>query len=299
MKILHVDSGREMRGGQWQVLHLLRGLTSMGHRVTLLAREGSALLDRAHVEDFDARPLGFYALAKLARSHDLVHLHDARSHTLAAFTSAPVTVISRRVAFPVRRSILSRFKYGRGERYLAVSKFVRGVLMDSGIAEHRISVVYDGVPLPPEPDYDNRSRVVAIDSEDPGKGKALIEDAARRAGIDVVFSKNLAADLAGAALFVYVTDSEGLGSAALAAMAAGVPVLASSVGGLPEIVVEGETGVLTGNLPEQISDKMLDMTRDPATLVRWGRAARKRIEGGFTAEQMTRNTIAVYEQVLG
>ena len=299
MRILHVDSGREMRGGQWQVLYLLRGLAAMGHQVTLLARDGAALLDRSHVEDFDSRPLFFFSLAKLARSHDLVHLHDSRSHTLAALTSAPVTVVARRVAFPVRRSILSRLKYGRGERYIAVSMFVRGVLMEAGIAEHRIAVVHDGVPLAPEPSYENRARVVAIDSADPGKGKALIEEAARRAKIDIVFSRNLNADLAGAALFVYVTDSEGLGSAVLAAMSAGVPVLASRVGGLPEIVEDGVTGRLTENSPEQISDKMLEMTRDPEALERWGRAARKRIEGDFTAEHMTRNTLAVYEQVLG
>ena len=270
----------------------------MGHEVTLLARPGSALLDRAHAEDLDARPLRFRSLLRMASSYGLVHAHDARSHTLASLTRGPL-VVSRRVAFPLKRSLLSRLKYRSAARYIAVSNYVKGVLADSGIAKDRISMVYDGVPLPPEPLYENRSRVIAIDSDDTGKGKALIREAARRAKIDVEFTKTLTADLAGAALFVYITDSEGLGSAVLAAMAAGVPVLASRIGGLPEIVEEGGTGRLTGNSPEQISDRMLEMMRDPATLVQWGRVARARIESGFTAEHMTRNTLEVYEKVLG
>ena len=288
-----------MRGGQWQVVHLLHGLAAQGHNATLLARPGSALLDRALTENLDARPLHLRDLIRLAPSFDLVHAHDARSHSLASLLRTPL-IVSRRVAFPPHHSLLSRWKYSRPAHYIAVSNYVKTVLAKSGIPGDRISVVYDGVPLPPDPSYDNRTTAIAIDSDDPGKGKALILEAARRAKIDVHFSKNLAADLAlGAAFFVYITDSEGLGSAALLAMAAGVPVLASKVGGLPEIVEHGTFGLLTENTPEQISDKMLEMAHDPGALERWGRAARARIESGFTVEHMTHNTLQVYEKVLG
>ncbi len=297
-KTLHIDTGREMRGGQSQVLYLLRGLTAQGHSTTLLARAGSALLDRARTEEFDARPLRLRDLVRIASSFDLVHAHDARAHTLTSLVSSPL-VVSRRVAFPLRRSILSRWKYSRPARYIGVSNYVKQVLADAGISRDRITVVYDGVPLPPEPRYDSRSQVIAIDSDDPGKGKALILEAARRAKMNVIFSKNLSVDLERAAIFVYISDLEGLGSAALLAMAAGVPVLASRVGGMPEIVEEGATGLLTENTPEQISVKMLEMARDPATLARWGANARARIEQGFTTEHMTRNTLQVYEMVLG
>ncbi len=213
-------------------------------------------------------------------------------------------MVSRRVAFPLHRSILSRWKYSKPARYIAVSKYVKQILVEAGISDDRISVVYDGVPLPPEPRYGNRTHVIAMDSGDPGKGKALIleaarSEAARSSKINVIFSKNLAADLERASIFVYITGMEGLGSAALLAMASGVPVLASKVGGLPEIVEDGATGLLTENTPEQISDKMLEMARDPAMLARWGANARARIERGFTTEHMTRNTLQVYEKVLG
>jgi len=55
----------------------------------------------------------------------------------------------------------------------------------------------------------------------------------RKAGIPVHFSTDLQKDLPRAWLFVYITELEGLGSAALLAMAHGLPVLASDIGGLP------------------------------------------------------------------
>ena len=46
MRILHLDSGREMRGGQWQALRLMEGLAAAGVDQTLLARAGSPLFKR-------------------------------------------------------------------------------------------------------------------------------------------------------------------------------------------------------------------------------------------------------------
>ncbi len=286
-----------MRGGQWQALYLVRGLAAAGHRTMLLARRGSPLLERARREGLEAQPLAFRALMRLAPRFDLVHAHDGRAHTLAAFRAAPPLVVSRRVAFPPRRSLAARWKYSRAARYIAVSEYVKRVLEGSGVRSAIIDVVPDGVLLPARPAaFDNRSRVVALDSGDPGKGRALIEEAAARAGVDVIFSKTLPDDLAGAALFVTITSSEGLGSAALLAMAAGVPVLASAVGGLPEIVEEGITGALTSNSPEQIADNMLRLLGDPAALARMGREARARVERAYTTEHMVQNTLRVYEK---
>lgn len=295
---LHIDTGREMRGGQWQVFYLLEGLASADHKCTLLARAGSPLLERARAAGLDARPLRLRELVRLAPSYDLVHAHDARAHTLASFLRRPV-VVSRRVAFPLKGSVGSRWKYSRASRYIAVSHYVKSILAAAGISEDKIDVVYDGVPLPPEPRFDGRSTIVAIDSSDPGKGRALIEDAARRAEVEVLFSTDLPIDLRSAALFIYVTESEGLGSAALLAMAAGVPVLASAVGGLREIIEDGVTGLLmVENSSDRIASAMLEMLRDRTHLAQLGCNARERAERGFTTEHMVRNTLRVYGKVL-
>jgi starch synthase len=114
----------------------------------------------------------------------------------------------------------------------------------------------------------------------------------------VRFSKNLIEDLRSAAVFVYITELEGLGSAALLAMAAGAVVLASRVGGLPEIVEDGVTGSLTTNDARNVAEGIEQLLGDPVLLARISVAARARVEKEFTIERMVNGTIAVYERML-
>lgn len=290
MKILHVDTGREMRGGQWQVLHLLRGSRNFEH--ALAARSDGALFEAARREGFSVAPLGL----KLPLRADLVHAHDARAHARAALWSAPL-VVSRRVAFPVRRGILSRLKYSRASRFLAVSAFVRGRLIEAGIDESRISIVYDGVPaMPPST---RLGPVIAPYTADPAKGSDIVKEAAELAGVEVRFSTDLASDLAHARLFVYLSREEGLGSAALLAMAAGVPVVASRVGGLPEAVADGVTGVLVDNEPAQVAAAMHCLLHEESRAAAMAAAGVDRWRAEFTLEKMVERTEAVYRECLG
>src|SRR5205823_2472158 len=109
MRILHLDCGREMRGGQWQALRLIEGLSAAGVESTLLARDGAPLAAVARQRGWRVATLVMPRVLMQARKHDLVHAHDARSHTLAAFAGGAPLVVSRRVGFPIR----SRWKYGR------------------------------------------------------------------------------------------------------------------------------------------------------------------------------------------
>ena len=287
-----------MRGGQWQALYLMRGLAAAGHQVRLLTPADSPLMEHALADRIDARPLGIAALAGATSGVHLIHAHDARAHTLALLGGKPV-VVSRRVAFPVRRGVGSRWKYGRAAHYIAVSQCVKQTLLDAGIAPERITVVYDGVPIvTPPPKSEGRSGVIALDSDDPGKGKKIVEQAGTIARVEVRFSKNLIEDLRSAAVFVYITELEGLGSAALLAMAAGAVVLASRVGGLPEIVEDGVTGSLTTNDARNVAEGIEQLLGDPVLLARISVAARARVEKEFTIERMVNGTIAVYERML-
>lgn len=93
---------------------------------------------------------------------------------------------------------------------------------------------------------------------------------------------------------------EGLPLTVLEAMRAGLPVVASRVGGLAEAVVDGETGFLVppGD-PEALSVALARLLRDPDLRVRMGRAGRLRYEGHFGHARMVEQTLAVYREALG
>jgi len=292
MKILHLDSGHAMRGGQWQVFRLMEGLRREGIECTLLSPRGSPLWDKARAAGLDVHPLLPWTVRRLCGQADLVHAHDARTHTGAAALARAPLVVSRRVAFPIR----SRWKYRRARHVAAVSQFVKGVLVEGGVPEEKISVVYDGVPLgPAAPGGDV---VVAPAAADPMKGSALALEATRRAGVDLLFSRDLETDLAEAGLFLYLTRSEGLGSAILVAMAAGVPVIASNVGGIPEIIRHGENGWLVENAPEAVAAAIRGLLSDRALARRLAERGRQTAAERFSLDHMVHNTIDLYQRVL-
>lgn len=275
-----------MRGGQWQVLRLLRGLRARGLESLLMTPEGSALRNAALAEGFAVlRPSNRFPAS------DVVHAHDAQGHTRAAVFARVPLVVARRVAFPVKTGFLSRWKYRQATHFIAVSRHVAGILTGAGIPREKISVVYDGVPLLPL--SDRSGPVIAPWSDDPRKGSVLAAEAARVAGAEVRFSKNLEDDLRTARVMLYVTYSEGLGSGAMLAMSAGVPVIASHIGGLPELITSGVNGILTGNRVEEIAAHL--QAEDAGDL---GAAARRTVEERFTVERMVDDTVAVYRRLL-
>jgi glycosyltransferase involved in cell wall biosynthesis len=290
MKVLHIDLGREMRGGQHQALALVKAL---GDEAVLMARAGSPLFESARSEGVEVIPASFRAVREITRSIDLAHAHDAHSHQWLALGSKRPFVVSRRVAFPVKRGFLSRWKYARAAHFLSVSDFVKCQLIKAGVSHNRISVVPDGVELPPS--TSRGGCVLALRSADPKKGSALAEKAAHFAGIELEWADRLLEDLQRASLFVYLSESEGLGSAALHAMAAGVPVVASRVGGLVEIVRDNETGILTENQPHAVAAAIRR-----AIELRDELAANTRpfVERNFTMQHMVARTREVYGKVL-
>ncbi len=296
MRVLHIDTGREMRGGQWQVLRLLEGLAAAGWTPVLAAPSKSELVRRAAGAGIRCEEPRMTSLADLARESDLVHVHSGRSHAIAAVLGLKPLVVARRVAFPVKRSFLSRWKYRRADKYIAISKCVQDTLLDAGVPPEKISVVYDGVPLNEQ--QAEGGLIVAPGSWDPMKGRAVVARAAELSGIPIHFSDSLDDDLRRACVFVYITKQEGLGSAVLLAMASGVPVVASRVGGLCEVIEDGETGLFAGNSPEEIAAAVRRLLDDADLRRRLGVRARERVKERFSVERMVRETVCVYEEVL-
>jgi glycosyltransferase involved in cell wall biosynthesis len=294
LKIAHIDTGREMRGGQRQVLLLAKGLRERGHEQVILARRGTPLYEACRAAALDTRPAHALAAGFAA---DLVHAHDSRAHLLGL--AAPRLVVSRRVAFPVGAGLLSRWKYRRASRYLAVSQFVQRQLEAAGVPPSLIGVVYDGVEVGPAgPDQPRSRLVIAPATSDPQKGSDLAAAACREAGAELRFSVSLETDLPSASMLLYLSRSEGLGSAILLAMALGTPVVASRVGGIPEIVSHQHTGLLVDNDTQAVATAIRHVLDQPEEADRRASAARAQVIERFSAARMVAQTEEAYRLVL-
>ncbi len=306
IRILHVDSERPWRGGQNQILLLMRRQRARGDDPVLAAPPDAVLSERAKAEGFSVRPVAMrgtwdmasvIALARIMREvrPDVVHWHAARAHAIGAMASlleaAPARVLSRRVQFPVRRSLGSLLLYALPvDRIAAISSAVRAALVRSGVDAAKIEVVPSGIDPAPEAGPAQRLALrrtfgieegtvlaITVSALAAGKGHRRLLSAVAAASVRAPmlrlwvagsgplerelreqagalglearvqflgFRTDIQALLHAADFFCLATQSEGLGSSILEAMAAGLPVVATRVGGIPEIVEEERTGIL-------------------------------------------------------
>jgi glycosyltransferase involved in cell wall biosynthesis len=107
--------------------------------------------------------------------------------------------------------------------------------------------------------------------------------------------RDVPALLARARMFVLPSRSEGIPLTVLEAMARGLPVVATRVGGLSEVVVEGETGLLVPSAdPAALAAAMLRLWRETDTGRRMGEAGRRRVEQVFDIRRMIDDYEALY-----
>lgn len=134
-----------------------------------------------------------------------------------------------------------------------------------------------------------------------GPLRPALEQRARQLALDVVFAgfrPDVRQVLAGADLVVHPTLFDALPTALIEALAAGLPVVASDVGGVPEIV-DGTCGVLVpAGDPRSLADAVRALATDEAARARAGQAARRRFDAEFTAEGWARRLRETYDAVL-
>ena len=113
------------------------------------------------------------------------------------------------------------------------------------------------------------------------------------------FCADVPALLADLDVFVLPSLWEGFGLVLLEAMAAGRPIVASAVGPIPEIVVDGETGLLVppGD-PDALARAVVRVLRAPDLAAHLGRAGRARVEAHFGLDGMVARTDALYQELL-
>lgn len=161
MKILHVDTRPDWRGGQHQILLTMRGQRERRHDAQLLTRHGSPLDQRATSEKFTvhtfsprfARLDALLCLREIMHQQrfDVLHAHDPHALSaawLARAQARSALVVSRRVAYPLSRDWPGLARYRAAHRIIAVSHFVAESVLAAGIDRSRVAVVYDGVEIP-------------------------------------------------------------------------------------------------------------------------------------------------------
>ena len=114
------------------------------------------------------------------------------------------------------------------------------------------------------------------------------------------FRHDLPRWLGGLNMLIHPADMEGLGVSLLQASAAGVPIVTSRAGGLPEAVQDGVTGILCP--PGDVAALAAAIDRlagDAALRARFGAAGRARILAEFSIDAMVDGNLAIYRQVLG
>ena len=99
-------------------------------------------------------------------------------------------------------------------------------------------------------------------------------------------------------IFVMSSITEGLGTSLLDAMAAARPIVATTTGGIPEVVVDGVTGFLVAPRDDAaMAAAIVKLLKDPDLRKRMGQAGLARARELFSAERMLKETLKVYQRV--
>lgn len=162
LTVLFVDTGTGWRGGQRQVFWLVQRMARLGHRPILALRPGAPLAVRAAEIGLEVVPIsptlseaGPWTVMRLrrliGREHvDVVHPQTSHAIGLAALATVGTRarlVIARRVTFPLRGNVGTRWKYGRADAVIAVCRAAVPGLLEGGVDPERVEVIPSGVDL--------------------------------------------------------------------------------------------------------------------------------------------------------
>lgn len=338
------------------MLLLARGLRCRGHRQWIACPHGSELESSAEVAGFQVLRLPWrdpghvraaFALHHLLKAEylDIIHAHDGRGQSiawLASFGSNARRIASRRVTFLPGWRALHRMKYQRTcDAVIAVSNYVKSLLLQCGVPGRMIEVIYDGIEIPerlpsveertaarqrwgfaendfvignlspfrPEKGHETAIQAASLLVSNPGKVKWLFAvssssaETGRRSTLALLVPANvriiptpevLSEFFAAIDLYVMPSLAEGLGSSALLAMAHGLPVAASRVGGLPEVIEDGKTGWLfPPGSAQELADVVVHTLDNREELKRLGAAACVKAQE-FSDDIMISRTEALY-----
>ena len=236
------------------------------------------------------------------------------------------------------RYVINRWTIGMVDRVTAVSDNVHDFCISQiGLPADKLTVIHNGVDLPNKSASDARaelglppdgvvigavSRLYAVkgvqflvralvDTE--AQYLVIIGDGPQRPTLELLADRLGVADrihwaghrpnarnlMPAFDLFVQPSLHEGMPNTVLEAMAAGLPVVATAVGGTPEAVIDGSTGLLVPPKdPHALSVAISRLVASPELRRTMGNAGRARMQQRFSAEEMVQKTVRLYDELL-
>ncbi len=355
-------------GAEIAAERLAVGLRDAGHDVLVLLGRSGPVLDRMeavglrcavtpmyytdkwHMLRYWSARRGLRRLLERERP-DVIHNNDLPTHQIVSDAARGLNV--PRVChhrFPFPGTALDWLNKFGAERHLFVSR----ALMDENCANSAKlraaprTVVYDGLPLPPEPTFaakaDARRRlglpagqivvtfagqiierkgiadlirawallrpdtraaaelVIAGDDVGGGTYRATMERLATELDCParfVGFQRNIGEWLLASDVVAVPSHVEPLGNSTLEAMAYALPVVGGDAGGIPEMIVHGETGLLVPpKSPEHLASALSRLIADAGERRRFGEAGRRRCEKHFSLAAHTSAVCFEYRRAL-
>jgi L-malate glycosyltransferase len=360
LTIGHIDSESTWRGGQKQVIELIRGLEARGQKNILFCQPDSKISEHAAAYGIESVfiPLrGEWDIASawkirkhiIEQSIDLVHTHSSHAHMIGLLALTRVSgcslVVSRRVDFHIKSTLSRLFKYGkRVDRFITVSDAIRRVLIEDGIDPSRIVTIKSGfspVHLKRTSAHDYRRElgihpdtvvVVTVAALAPHKSHT---DLLKAAALVVKKNKNIIFLLAGegemrsplerqiinlglepyvkllgfiddiaavfqtADIFALSSEEEGLCTSILDAMYFNLPVVATSAGGIPELVQDQMNGYIVPIHDYQsFAERLISLIEQPERRKKMGERSAQTLSQ-FTVENTIDKTLAEYRSLAG
>lgn len=368
MKILHVNTESGWRGGENQILLLLKGLANLpnveNHAALLQGSEAEQrLAPFAMVQPIKQgltrglNPDTVMRLAAYCRRENIqvIDAHSSKGHTLAL----AIKMLYPRVKLVVHRRVdnvpghdpINNWKYRtkKVDRYIAISEAIKEVLINSGVNPDRIDVVHSAVP-PHDTTSDERAEsrrslratfrvpddhalfgnasaishqkgydvllrscarlqdrgvkfrcLIAGDGPQKSEIQALAGDLGLTSVVTFLgFVKDIRPFLQGLDFFVLPSANEGLGTILLEATYAGLPIIATKVGGIPEIIEHMITGLLLPPGDEDILAQHIGTyIKDPLLAATLQRACREKVLRDFSIEAMVQGNLRIYRDLTG
>ena len=356
IKIVHIDSEKTWRGGQKQVLELVKGLNAKGYENTIVCKKDSELARRASNAGINILTLPMksefdffsaWELRKYVRSKkiNIIHAHSSHAHTIGLIASFRLKtcklVITRRVDFHLDNFLSRKIKYGTNvDKIISVSDAIKRVLVEDGIDPGKIITVRSGfVPdilgcaqkdnffrksigisddkivvstvaaLAPHKAHNillKAASIVAKKTKDvvfllagEGEMRKQLEMSIKNLGLHdtfhlVGFVENVEKVYSSSDIFAISSEEEGLCTSLFDAMYFGLPIVATSAGGIPEIVHDKLNGfIVPVNDFESFADRILILANNAGKRKKMGEKASE-VLACNSIENTIDKTIEVY-----